>query len=94
MRLTAREREIIRREIEKELGRAKIYLFGSQLDSTRRGGDIDLFIVPLEPVENIRTHRGKLKWILEEKLLKPVDIVIHRDFSREIEQEGLRGVEI
>ena len=45
MRLTARAREIIRnttREVFGEAARAR--LFGSRVDDTQRGGDIDLLI--------------------------------------------------
>jgi len=58
---------------------------------TKRGGDIDIFIIPSQKVENIRAKRAKLKLFLEERPLKPVDILIHQDFKRKIEQEALKG---
>ncbi len=91
MRLEKNEIEIVKKSIEAIFGKSKIYLFGSRLDNSKKGGDIDLFIVP----ENRDTlYEKKIKAIakLERYLYKPIDIVVHKDFKREIEQEGLSGV--
>jgi len=93
MRLHQNEIEQIRDTILDEFGTNEIYIFGSQLDSSRRGGDIDIFIVPKDRA-NLLTKESRVKFILEERLLKPIDILIHIDFSREIEQEALKGVKI
>lgn len=45
MRLTDRERDILRQAAQRWFGAAaQVRLFGSRLDDTRRGGDIDLLI--------------------------------------------------
>ncbi len=91
MRLEKNEIEIVKKSIEAIFGKSKIYLFGSRLDNSKKGGDIDLFIVP----ENRDTlYEKKIKAIakLERYLYKPIDIVVHKDFKREIEEEGLSGV--
>lgn len=44
MRLSNRELNIIRSEILDVDPNAKIFLFGSRADDSRRGGDIDLFV--------------------------------------------------
>ncbi len=91
MRLEKNEIEIVKKSIEAIFGKSKIYLFGSRLDNNKKGGDIDLFIIP----ENRDTlYEKKIKAIakLERYLYKPIDIVVHKDFKREIEEEGLSGV--
>jgi predicted nucleotidyltransferase len=89
MRLKEKEIVVIKDIIANVFGEAKVYLFGSRLDKSKRGGDIDLFVVAKEA-----TFEQKIKALakLKRALYKPVDIVLHRDFSREIEQEALRGV--
>ncbi len=44
MRLTAGEIETIQEAVRSEDPSATVYLFGSRLDDTRKGGDIDLYI--------------------------------------------------
>lgn len=47
MRLTPRQRQIIRTTLKSHFGRSSlIRLFGSRVDDTARGGDIDLYIEP------------------------------------------------
>ncbi|ADV46067.1 nucleotidyltransferase family protein [Nitratifractor salsuginis] len=89
MRLSEREIQTIKRVVAERMGSdAKIYLFGSRLDDTRKGGDIDLFILAEKvDLETKLLTRAKLKALLH----KPVDIVCHQNFSRSIEQEALKG---
>jgi predicted nucleotidyltransferase len=45
MRITEKERQVLRDEARKAFGAdAKIFLFGSRVDDSRRGGDIDLLV--------------------------------------------------
>jgi predicted nucleotidyltransferase len=91
MRLNSKEIEIIKEVIPQYIKSAKVYLFGSRLDDTKKGGDIDLFIVSPTKSYAIKIKiRAKLKQLLG----KPVDIVFHRDFNRAIEKEALKGVEL
>lgn len=47
MRLDDKTREIIKSEVASQLGAdATVRLFGSRVDDTQRGGDIDLLIEP------------------------------------------------
>lgn len=47
MRLTNSEIEAIKKAFLKTFEDGKIYLFGSRADDTKKGGDIDLYIVPI-----------------------------------------------
>ena len=47
MRLTAQQREMIRTAVREVYGEdSRLWLFGSRVDDTRRGGDIDLLVRP------------------------------------------------
>ena len=53
MRLTPEQIDTIRRVIHAEMGAdTTVRLFGSRLDDTARGGDIDLLLQIPHPVEN------------------------------------------
>lgn len=88
MRLSNQEVKIIKEVVSKYLKDYKIYLFGSRLDNAKKGGDIDLFIISKE-MDYVK--RLKIEAKLEMVLQKPVDIVYHKDFKRDIEKEALKG---
>ncbi|AMD00464.1 nucleotidyltransferase domain-containing protein [Halomonas chromatireducens] len=53
MRLTDTQRQTIQHIVHEELGEsATVKLFGSRLDDTARGGDIDLYVELEEPIEH------------------------------------------
>lgn len=53
MRLTEAQIQAIRRLVHRFAGsKAQIWVFGSRLDDTMRGGDLDLMVEFTEPVEN------------------------------------------
>jgi len=91
MRLTPKQQKAIKKTFLDIFQKGKIYLFGSRVDNSKRDGDIDLFIVAKDSSIEQKT---KALTRLKRALHKPVDIVLHRDFSRDIEQEGLKGVVI
>jgi len=93
MRLSKEEVKIIKRVVKQNFGEAKVYLFGSRLNENKRGGDIDLFIISSN---NQNLLQKKIKTIskLERVLYKPVDIVVHKNYTKSIEQEALKGIEL
>lgn len=93
MRLSDKERAIIKKSIDTIIGDATVYLFGSRVDDAKKGGDIDLYIIPKIQHDLFR-KKLKLKTFLEDKLYKPVDIVISKNRQRPIEQEALKGIKI
>lgn len=67
MRLTTTQRQIIQHIIADELGPgATVRLFGSRLDDTARGGDIDLLVELDVPVE----HPAQLTARLSVRLMR------------------------
>lgn len=90
MRLDKNDINIILSTIEGIFGSVKVYLFGSRLDEQKKGGDIDLFIVS-EEKSNLFEKKIKVISKLERILHKPIDIVLHKNFEREIEKEILKN---
>jgi predicted nucleotidyltransferase len=92
LRLSKDEVEFIKNTINSIL-KSEIYIFGSRLDDNKKGGDLDIYLIPKEK-EDLSYKVGLIRMILEERLLIPVDIVIAKDKNREIEKEALKGVKI
>lgn len=77
MRLTEDEQALIKRIIANVFGEdADIWLFGSRVDDSKRGGDVDLYVVPAQGdglFEKRITCLGKLEAVLP----YPVDLVVN-----------------
>ena len=70
MRLDARQRQIIRDEVERDFGAgAAVRLFGSRVDDGARGGDIDLLVESPEPVDGAPWRAAQL----EARLMRRLD---------------------
>ncbi|MCS6779061.1 MAG: nucleotidyltransferase domain-containing protein [Geminicoccaceae bacterium] len=84
MRLTAEEVARIKRLVAETYGpRAVVWLFGSQLDDSRKGGDVDL-MVEIDEDELDLSKEIRLKIALEEALgERKVDLIVHRRGRRE-----------
>ena len=78
MRLDDKTREIIKSEVASQFGvEAIVRLFGSRVDDTQRGGDIDLIIDPGRPL----AHRIQAECRLAARLYimlggRKVDVLI------------------
>ncbi len=74
MRLSEEQSRLIRRQVADFLGHgAKVFLYGSRLDDGASGGDVDLLVQTVEPVEAM--EQAKLHMKLEEALQLPVDLL-------------------
>ncbi len=90
MRLTQFEVKSILNSLYKVFGRtAKVFLFGSRVDNTIKGGDIDLYIQASDI--NIRK---KFKFLIDLKSQigeQKIDVILATDPSKLIEQEALKN---
>lgn len=74
MRLRQDEISAIKSAVEEILPGAQVYLFGSRVDDSKKGGDIDLLIVTNEKVGF--KEQAKIDWMLQQKLgEQKIDIV-------------------
>ncbi len=93
MRLSTYEIEAIKDTFKKVFRDGKIYLFGSRVDESKKGGDIDLFLdlpYKLETRELI-DKKSQFKLSLYERIgEQKIDVVISKDKDRSIEREALK----
>ena len=74
MRLSTAQARVILRCVREQLGAdARVMLFGSRLDDTARGGDVDLLVESATPA-TLR-QRALVTMALEKALELPVDVV-------------------
>lgn len=78
MRLTEDQRQTIQQIVTDELGSsATVKLFGSRLDDSARGGDIDLFIELAEPVEHPAQLSARLSVLIMRAMQgRKVDVLL------------------
>ena len=89
MRLTAFEINAIKQTAQEIFGsKAEVLLFGSRVDDTKKGGDIDLYIKA--PSGNDLAHKIKFLVSLEQKIgEQKIDVVLAVDEKRPIEQQAI-----
>jgi len=85
MRLTTEQQNIIKQEVNAEFGdKAEIWLFGSRVDDSLRGGDIDLYLEVKEQMPDLLQAEMRLYAALIKRLGdQRIDIVAHQ-FGQEI----------
>ena len=99
MRLSDDYKCAIKEGVKKFFGKnAKVILFGSRVDNNKRGGDIDLFIIPeikLSPDERFAKKIELLTYLHSVLGEQKIDIVVSKDFNQSIEKEALKnGIEL
>jgi len=94
MRLTTKEQKAIKDTFLEIFSKGEIYLFGSRVDDSKRGGDIDLYIVLEEKLPISAIFNKKIDFLVELKSKigeQKIDILISKDKNRLIEQEALKN---
>jgi predicted nucleotidyltransferase len=90
VRLTKQEVLSIQQAFKESFGGGSVYLFGSRVDDSKRGGDIDLYIEPANPLSSRELLEKKIRFKL--KLYdaigeQKIDVVVSKDKSSGFEQE-------
>ena len=95
MRLTQKQIEAINESFKEIFQSGKIYLFGSRVDDSKKGGDIDLYI-DTDDKDNLSLKKIDFLVSLKRKIgEQKIDVVISRDKNRAIEQEAIKkGIEL
>ncbi|MDD5406646.1 MAG: nucleotidyltransferase domain-containing protein [Sulfurovaceae bacterium] len=78
MRLEPYEIKAIQDSFINNFHSGKIYLFGSRVDDSKKGGDIDLYI---EPIETQKLANKKIDFLVDLKSKigdQKIDVVINR----------------
>lgn len=97
MRLTSEEITVITDAIHQAFGQqARVWLFGSRVDDSKKGGDIDLLVEPPADCDNLLDKKLKALVAIQLKLgEQKIDLVIANNPDRLIEQEARKtGVEL
>ena len=99
MRLTQSYVDVIKKNTSDIFGLgSKVILFGSRVNDTKKGGDIDLYIIPQEKSSLEKLYDKKIDFLSKLQLElgeQKIDVIIAKDESRSIEQEALKtGVEL
>ena len=90
MRLSQRYIDVIKSRFKEFFNDGDIYLFGSRVDDSKKGGDIDLYLV-LQEHKNLFEKKIKfLSRVKRELGEQKIDIVFNQDQNRLIEKEAIR----
>jgi len=93
MRLNKKEVESIKESFIEVFEEGSIYLFGSRVDDTQKGGDIDLYII-----SSNTNLKKKIEFLVSLKKRvgdQKIDVILSRDKERVIEQEALsKGIKL
>ena len=88
MRLNDKYIMTIKNSFQEVFGEGEIYLFGSRVDDSKKGGDIDLYLVIKDKSDLFRKKLQFLAKIKKELGEQKIDVVFNIDENRLIEQEA------
>jgi predicted nucleotidyltransferase len=90
MRLSVKYRQVIKKYFYEFFQNGEIYLFGSRVDDSKKGGDIDLYLVLKEHTNILEKKLKFLSRIKRELGEQKIDIVFNTDNTRLIEKEAIQ----
>ena len=80
MRLNEKEQKAIIEAVKSLDPEAQIYLFGSRVDDSKKGGDIDLLIIS-DKISSFK-QKSQIHWLIVEKLgEQKLDILFSHELS-------------
>jgi predicted nucleotidyltransferase len=88
MRLNQTYKNVIKSSFFDVFGQGEIYLFGSRVDDTKKGGDIDLYLIVTNHLNLFKKKIKFLAKIKKELGEQKIDVVFNIDKDRPIEQEA------
>ncbi|MBF9018902.1 MULTISPECIES: nucleotidyltransferase domain-containing protein [unclassified Oceanispirochaeta] len=95
MRVEEEQLTIIERTLKLRISDAVVYLFGSRADDSKRGGDIDLFLITRQRVP-LKEKIQILAQLETEGIQRKVDLIIknpehpQEKLYKEVLQKGIR----
>ncbi len=89
MRLTKLEIDSIKQTFLDVFKTGNIYIFGSRVDDTQKGGDIDLYIQSLSKDNLLEKKLNFLSFLKQKIGNQKIDLIISKDTTRTIEKEAL-----
>ena len=92
MRLLNDDIKAIKQTFLEVFKQGNIFLFGSRVDDSLKGGDIDLYIVPALDLDRVDILDKKIDFLVKLKSLigdQKIDVIISKDKNRLIEKEAL-----
>ena len=95
MRLSKKYKDTIKKYFYQFFTDGRVYLFGSRVDDSKKGGDIDLYLV-VSNFDNLFEKKIKfLSRIKRELGEQKIDIVFNKDSTRLIEKEAIKwGIQL
>ncbi len=86
MRLSAHQHEMIKQCFLEVFQQGDIYLFGSRVDDTKKGGDIDLYIVPHDDQQLTRKKIQFLAKLKQKIGEQKIDVIFDKKQNRLIDK--------
>jgi len=94
MRLSTSQHQAIKKYFLEVFKEGQIYLFGSRIDESKRGGDIDLYIQTSDRQNLMHKKLDFLVKLKKEIGLQKIDVVFDKGLQRSIDkiamQDGIR----
>lgn len=99
MRINELYQKTIKNTFKSVFGDGKIFLFGSRVDDSKRGGDIDLYIIPGDDrLTSEELFEKKIKFLSKLQLSlgeQKIDLVISKGKNKPIEKTAIdSGIEL
>ena len=91
--MSQKEIDAIKEAFDTTFSKGEVILFGSRVDDTKKGGDIDLFLkVPKDEISQFKRVEFVVK--AREKIFQKIDVVFAKDASRAIEKIASKGIRL